>query len=118
MCAARRRRFVWGDQIGDKIATTGGRRGLNCEEDRMDFWPEAVGFLGSGFAVLTYWMRDMLPLRIAAVLSCLSFIAYAIAIGSLPLLMMEIVLLPINAYRLLELRRGRQPAQAKAPVRS
>lgn len=81
----------------------------------MDFWTETIGFLGSGFAVLTYWMRDMLTLRIAAVLSCLFFIAYAAIIGSLPLLMMETILLPINAYRLLELRRGKATVQIAQP---
>lgn len=71
----------------------------------MSFWIEAVGFIGSGFAVLTYWMRDMVALRIAAVLGCLFFIAYAAMIGSIPLLAMELLLLPINVWRLLELRR-------------
>ncbi|MFI0849780.1 YgjV family protein [Mesorhizobium sp. IMUNJ 23232] len=81
----------------------------------MDFWTETIGFLGSGFAVLTYWMREMLPLRVAAVLSCLFFIAYAAIIGSLPLLMMETILLPINAYRLLELRRDKATVQIAQP---
>lgn len=76
----------------------------------MQFWIEAVGFAGSGFAVLTYWMRDMAALRIAAVTSCVFLIAYAGLIGSLPLLMMEAVLLPINAIRLVELNRA--PRQA------
>ena len=84
----------------------------------MDFWTETIGFLGSGFAVLTYWMRDMLPLRIAAVLSCLFFIAYAIAIASVPLLLMETILLPINAYRLFELRRGKAAIQATSHLRT
>jgi len=73
----------------------------------MTFWIEALGFVGSGFAVLTYWMRDMLWLRIAAVLSCIFFIAYAALIGSYPLLTMELVLLPINACRLAELLRNK-----------
>jgi len=71
----------------------------------MTFWIEALGFVGSFFAVLTYWMRDMLRLRGAAVLSCVFFIAYAALIGSYPLLAMELVLLPVNAYRLAELRK-------------
>lgn len=82
----------------------------------MTFWIEALGFVGSGFAVLTYWMRDMLWLRIAAVLSCIFFIAYAALIGSYPLLTMELVLLPINAYRLVELCR--KPASLAATAHS
>lgn len=75
----------------------------------MTFWIEALGFAGSFFAVLTYWMRDMLRLRVAAVLGCVFFIAYAVLIGSYPLLAMELVLLPINACRLAELLR-KKPA--------
>jgi hypothetical protein len=52
-------------------------------------------------------MKEMRPLRIAAVLSCVFFIAYAVMIGSYPVLVMELVLLPINAWRLLELRSRR-----------
>jgi CRP/FNR family cyclic AMP-dependent transcriptional regulator len=82
----------------------------------MTFWIEALGFVGSFFAVLTYWMRDMLRLRVAAVLSCVFFIAYAALIGSYPLLAMELVLLPVNAYRLAELRK--KPTVLPVTVRS
>lgn len=73
---------------------------------KVSLWIEAVGFVASGFAVLTYWMRDMFTLRAAAVLSCVFFIAYGAMIDSWPLLVMEFVLLPINAFRLFELWRA------------
>jgi hypothetical protein len=77
-------------------------------------WIEAIGFIGSGLAVLTYWMRDMFVLRIQAVAGCLVFIAYGAMIGSYPLLAMELLLLPINAWRLFELQRARhRPIQTK-----
>ncbi|MFI0849420.1 YgjV family protein [Mesorhizobium sp. IMUNJ 23232] len=72
------------------------------------FWIATIGFAGSGFAILTYWMRDMFWLRIVAMLSCVFFIAYAAMIGSYPLILMELTLLPINAYRLLELQPQRR----------
>ena len=68
-------------------------------------WIDIVGFAGSGFAVVTYWMRGMLALRLMAVLSCVCFIVYGISIGSYPLLVMEFVLLPINLFRLTQLLR-------------
>jgi CRP/FNR family cyclic AMP-dependent transcriptional regulator len=71
----------------------------------MNPWIEAVGFLGSFFTVLTYSMKEMLWLRVAAVLSCLAFLTYGALIGSLPLILMELTLLPINAWRLFELTR-------------
>ena len=30
-------------------------------------WIEVIGFCGSALAILTYWMREMIPLRIVAV---------------------------------------------------
>lgn len=79
----------------------------------MPFWIEAIGCVGSFFAVVTYWMKDMLPLRVAALLSCIFFIAYAAMIGSWPLLGMELFLLPINAFRLLELRKAGAVSRAE-----
>jgi CRP/FNR family cyclic AMP-dependent transcriptional regulator len=68
-------------------------------------WIEAAGYAGTGFTIMSYSMRGMLALRIAAVLSSASFLAYAGLIGSYPLVVMEVILLPINGYRLLELLR-------------
>ncbi|CCV15056.1 YgjV family protein [Mesorhizobium sp. STM 4661] len=70
-------------------------------------WIEAIGFLGSLFTVLTYSMKEMLWLRVAALMSCLAFLAYGTLIGSLPLILMELTLLPINAWRLFELIKPR-----------
>jgi Bacterial inner membrane protein len=69
------------------------------------FWIEVIGFCGSALAILTYWMREMIPLRIVAVLGCVCFLAYALLIGAYPLIVMEAILLPINLYRLAELLR-------------
>jgi CRP/FNR family cyclic AMP-dependent transcriptional regulator len=72
-------------------------------------WIEAIGYLASGLTVLTYSMRNMFWLRVVAVLNCLAFLIYAALIGSLPIMMMEAILLPINAWRLFELTRQTTP---------
>jgi CRP/FNR family cyclic AMP-dependent transcriptional regulator len=77
-------------------------------------WIEAIGYLGSALAILTYWMREMLPLRIAAVLGCVCFLTYGLLIGRYPLIVMESTLLPINLYRLVELLRPRWAAAARS----
>ncbi|MET3577941.1 putative membrane protein YfhO [Mesorhizobium robiniae] len=69
-------------------------------------WIEAIGFSGSLFTILTYSMKEMLWLRLTAVLSCLSFATYGVMIESWPLILMEMTLLPINLWRLNELRRA------------
>lgn len=66
---------------------------------------EAIGYIASGLTVLTYSMRDMFWLRVVAVLTCLVFLSYAALIGSMPIVVMEAILLPINAWRLIELRK-------------
>ena len=78
----------------------------------MDVWIETIGFLGTGCTIGAHAMRRMLPLRIAAVLSSLFFLAYGALIGSAPMIAMELILLPINGFRLLEVVRERGSAEA------
>ncbi len=66
-------------------------------------WIDVIGYAGTGLTVLSYSMRRMLPLRIAAVSSSVAFLTYASFTGAGPLIVMEMILLPINGYRLLEL---------------
>jgi len=82
----------------------------------MDVWIEAIGFLGTGCAIAADAMRRMLPLRVAAVLSSVFFLAYGGLIGSLPMIAMELILLPINGFRLFELVRERAATGSCAPA--
>ena len=76
-------------------------------------WIEALGYAGTAFTVLAYSMRRLMPLRIVAILSSVSFLVYAGLIGSAPLMLMEAILLPINTWRLIELIRP-APAARRA----
>jgi len=78
-------------------------------------WIEAFGYAGTGFTILAYSMRRLLPLRVVAILSSASLLIYAGLIGSAPLMLMEAVLLPINAWRLIELVRP-APADGERPM--
>ena len=64
-----------------------------------------IGYIGTGFTILAYSMRHMLSLRVAAVLSSVALLVYAVLTGSGPIIIMELILLPINSYRLIELLR-------------
>lgn len=66
-------------------------------------WIEAVGYAGTGFTILAYGFKNLIPLRIAAILSSLAFLTYGLLVQSYPLILMEMVLLPINLFRLFEL---------------
>src|SRR5215510_6579932 len=60
-------------------------------------------------AVLTniaaYAMRTMIPLRMAAISTNILFIAYSIMGGVLPTLILHVILLPLNTYRLIQMQR-------------
>lgn len=70
-------------------------------------WIEALGWLASALTVATYAMNTMLTLRIVAIVSSVFFVIYTVALHLWPLLMMELLLLPINCYRLWQILRIR-----------
>jgi CRP/FNR family transcriptional regulator, cyclic AMP receptor protein len=65
----------------------------------------ALGLLGVGFAVGSFAMKSMLPLRALALVSNVCFIAYGYLESLLPSLAINIVLLPLNARRMWEIRK-------------
>lgn len=69
---------------------------------------EAIGWAGSILTVATYSMNTMLPLRILAIVSTLCFGIYAALLQLWPLLIMDLILLPINTYRLWQIVRLRR----------
>ena len=83
---------------------------------------DMIGYAGTGFTMMAYSMRRMLPLRVAAVLSSVALLIYGVLVASGPLIFMELVLLPINSYRLFELwgplRNLETPARRHAMVTS
>ena len=81
-------------------------------------WIEAIGYSGTGFTVLAYGAKHLMPLRIAAILSSLAFLSYGLLSQSYPLVLMEAILLPINMFRLLELVADRRRSGTVAPHRA
>jgi CRP/FNR family transcriptional regulator, cyclic AMP receptor protein len=79
-------------------------------------WVELVGYAGTTATIATYSMRTIVPLRIAGILSSLFFIAYALLVGVSPLLMTELVLLPINCWRLCEAVRPKLSSRRLRPA--
>lgn len=65
----------------------------------------ALGLLGVGFSCASFAMKSMLPLRGLALVSNVCFIAYGYVESLLPSLALNIVLLPLNAKRLWEIRK-------------
>jgi CRP/FNR family cyclic AMP-dependent transcriptional regulator len=66
-------------------------------------WVELIGYGGTLATVVTYSMRNIVTLRIAGILSSIFFISYALIVGVWPMLVTELVILPINCWRLYQI---------------
>ena len=60
-----------------------------------------IGFLASVLVLAAFGMKDMVNLRIVAICSNFAFIAYALLLHLLPILVLHVVLLPLNGWRLM-----------------
>jgi hypothetical protein len=65
---------------------------------------DALGYAASSAVLATFLMRTMLPLRLVAIVSNVLFVIYGYAANIEPVLFLHVVLLPINALRLIALR--------------
>lgn len=68
-------------------------------------WQEFIGYLGSFLMFSTFWMKRMIPLRIAGISANGAMIAYAAAAGLYPILAVQTLMLPLNLFRLLQMRK-------------
>jgi len=75
---------------------------------------DALGFLAAGIVFLTFCMKTMLMLRVIAIASNIAFIAYALAAGLTPILVLHGALLPMNVARLVQMQIQVRRASAAA----
>lgn len=61
---------------------------------------EAIGYLASGLVFTTFYMTTMRQLRTVAIVSNVAFILYGHFAGAMPILILHLVLLPLNVWRL------------------
>ena len=62
-----------------------------------------IGYVVSLLIVGTFGMRTMMPLRVVALASNLSLIAYSAVNKLYPVLVLQLILLPLNLWRLIEI---------------
>ena len=70
---------------------------------------ESLGYFAASLVLAAFCMRSMWGLRITAISSNVAFIGYGYAGDLMPVLILHLLLLPVNIYRLAELisaRRG------------
>jgi len=75
---------------------------------------DALGYLAAGIVFLTFCMKTMLTLRVIAIVSNIAFIAYALAAGLTPILVLHGALLPMNVARLVQMQIHVRRASAAA----
>jgi hypothetical protein len=63
-------------------------------------WVDLLGYAAAGAVFATYSMKTMIPLRIIGIASNFLFILYGIAAHAPPVLVLHIILLPLNVWRL------------------
>lgn len=61
---------------------------------------DGVGFLAAVLTLLTFLQTAVVPMRLAAVAANLSFISYGVLADCLPVLVLHLILLPVNGFRL------------------
>lgn len=66
---------------------------------------ETIGYLAAAASVFVYVSNTMIPLRIAAIVSNTLFAAYYFFVGSWPEFALNAFLVPVNAIRLMQMRR-------------
>ncbi|MGB6733546.1 MAG: DUF697 domain-containing protein [Xanthobacteraceae bacterium] len=64
----------------------------------------ACALIGAGFYAATLLMRTMVPLRVFGIISALFFVAYGALAGAMSTFFMDLVRLPLNSWRLFQMR--------------
>jgi CRP/FNR family transcriptional regulator, cyclic AMP receptor protein len=83
---------------------------------------ELSGYLASLLVFSTFYMKTMMPLRSVAIASNVAFITYGYLAGLYPVLLLHVVLLPLNTWRLYQMRtllaRVRQASKGDYSIES
>jgi hypothetical protein len=69
-----------------------------------------IGYAGSVCVLSAFCMRGMVALRATSIAGNMLFIAFALQVGVMPVLVMNALLLPLNCFRLLQCVRARSAA--------
>ena len=65
---------------------------------------EFVGYVAAGLVFATFYMKTMIPLRLVGITSNVTFLVYAWFAGVVPLFVLHSALLPLNIWRLMQIR--------------
>jgi hypothetical protein len=63
---------------------------------------DLLGYTASALVVLTFYMKEMIPLRMVALCSNVCFLAYGGSLHLGPVIVLHTMLIPINVWRLIQ----------------
>jgi hypothetical protein len=66
-----------------------------------------IGYVASVLVLAAFGMKDMVNLRVVAICSNIAFITYALVLNLTPILILHVILLPLNGWRLMEVLQER-----------
>src|SRR5215471_13280672 len=68
-------------------------------------WVQLIGYTASLLVFSTFYMKTMIPLRCVAIASNVAFLTYGYFAGLYPVFLLHMVLLPLNIFRLRQMRQ-------------
>jgi CRP/FNR family transcriptional regulator, cyclic AMP receptor protein len=115
-CATISRALRWriGEDAVAELLTGLGADFMRPFESARGLWTPAFTLAGIGFVIAASFVRTMVPLRALTVGSNVLLLAGAVLAPDLPNVVLNLVLIPVNTYRLLEIRRLTRHVEAAA----
>ena len=71
----------------------------------LEWFGLGLGYLSSTLVFAAFYMRTMVPLRVVAIASNITFLAYGLFFQLWPVAILHILLLPLNTLRLVQIRQ-------------
>ncbi|MCE0724633.1 MULTISPECIES: hypothetical protein [Legionella] len=72
----------------------------------MESTIEIIGYVACCLVLATFYVKRILTLRLLAICSNVAFILYALGSNLYPIFVLHSLLLPLNLYRIFEIKRG------------
>ena len=63
---------------------------------------EFIGYLASGFVLLSFLMKDIVKLRFVNMIGCVLFVTYGFLLSSIPIIITNFAIIIVNIYYLLK----------------
>jgi|GEM_PF-4643999 len=72
----------------------------------MESMTDVIGYIAASLVFATFYVKKIMTLRLIAISSNVAFIMYGLGGNLHPIFILHSLLLPLNLYRVFELKRG------------